>query len=146
MDKTTGVKHFLKILLFVLIALVFSCRDESPSPNPLAALPKDTGGVHKASVLGADGSPYGYYVYTPSGYSSNGPRFPLLVFLHGSGEIGNSATDAKALDKILVAGPPHLIQKGTWKPEYPTIVASAQCHDGWWDPNKVKQFIEFIMT
>ena len=133
------------IISLVFVALAFSCRDDSPV-NPLSALPRDTGGLHRAVLLGADGSPYGYYLYTPSGYNTNGPRFPLLVFLHGSGQIGNSATNPKALDNVLVAGPPRLIQKGTWAPEFPMIVASAQCHDGWWDPTKVKKFIEFLMT
>ena len=146
-EKIPAVKK-LTILCFVFLTLLFSCKDNSPAKGPgtLKDLPKDTGGIHKAIYLGADSSPYGYYLYTPSAYTSNGPRFPLLVFLHGSGEKGNSATDPAALDKILVSGPPRLIQKGTWKPEYPTIVASAQCHDGWWDANKVHQFIEFLYS
>src|SRR6185295_14488401 len=100
-----------------------------PSTNPLDDLPKDTGGEHSAIVLGADRSPYGYYLYKPSGYSSDGPRFPLLVFLHGSGQIGNSKDDATDLDSVLREGPPHLILLGTWAPQYPMIVASAQCHE-----------------
>jgi predicted peptidase len=144
------VAKYLSILSLAFLLLVFSCNEDmpvkAPSSNPLANLPKDTGGVHKAVLLGADGSPYGYYLYTPSGYSSTGPRFPLLVFLHGYGEIGNSSSTPAALDKILVAGPPRLIKKGTWTPEFPMIVASAQCHDGWWDANKVKKFIEFVRS
>ncbi len=149
------MKKIILPLLAVCIALVFSCqKDDSlsksvvtpPSTNPLDSLPKDLGGVHKAVVLGADSSPYGYYIYTPSAYSSNGPMFPLLVFLHGGEQIGNSKNNPIALDIILAAGPPHLIHIGAWAPEYPMIVASAQCHETSWDPIKVKQFIEFIMS
>jgi len=140
----------MKKLIIIGISFVFfanSCKDNSPgNANPLEALPKDTGGVHKAMVLGADNSPYGYYLYTPSGYTPTGPRFPLLIFLHGSGEIGNSQINPATLDKILVNGPPRLIKKGTWAPKYPMVVASAQCHDSWWDVNKVRQFTEFLRT
>jgi predicted peptidase len=137
----------LIILLFVS-ALVFSCKDNSPNKGTvdLNNLPKDTGGAHKAVYLGTDTSPYGYYLYTPSAYTSSGPKFPLLVFLHGSGESGNSQITPSALDKVLANGPPRLIKKGTWAPKYPMIVASAQCHEGWWDANKVHQFIEFLYS
>ena len=170
METSTSVNPFsvkLIVLSFAFIALLISCHDDSPSKstpppvttpppvvtpppvtppstNPLDDLPKDMGGVHKPVVLGADNSPYGYYLYTPSGYSPNGPRFPLLVFLHGSGQIGNSQNDPTDLDSVLREGPPHLILQGDWKPKYPMIVASAQCHEGSWDPIKVKEFVEFI--
>jgi predicted peptidase len=159
----------LIIVSFASIALLTSCQDNSPSrstpppvttrppvvtpppvtppaTNPLDDLPKDMGGVHKPVALGADNSPYGYYLYTPSGYSRNGPRFPLLVFLHGSGQIGNSKDNPSALDSVLHEGPPHLILKGAWAPKYPMIVASAQCHEGPWDTFKVKEFVEFIRS
>jgi predicted peptidase len=136
------------LLSFAFVALVFSCKDDTPvkHANPLDDLPKDKGGVHKAVILGTDSSPYGYYIYTPFGYTSNGNRFPLLVFLHGSGQIGNSKNNPAALNNVLAAGPPRLIQNRTWAPKYPMIVASAQCHDAWWNPDKVKQFIEYIIS
>jgi len=156
----------LIILFFAFLSLLLpSCQDNSParsipppvipnpqpvdpppSTNPLDKLPKDTGGLHNAVALGTDNSPYGYYLYTPSGYTSTGARFPLLVFLHGSGQIGNSQNNPAELNDILVAGPPYLIQQHRWAPKYPMIVASAQCHEGSWDPMKVNQFIEFIRS
>ncbi len=163
-------KTFIAILPFVaLMAIVFACQDESatswqrkqtapteattmvttatPSAaSVLDALPKDTGGKHTAVKLGSNASPYGYYIYTPSAYTATGPKFPLLIFLHGSGEIGNSSTDVKVLDKILVNGPPKLIKAGQWHPKYPMVVASAQCHESWWDRDKLKKFTEFIMA
>ena len=113
--------------------------------SSLDQLPKDVGGLHKPIVLGANASPYGYYLYTPSAYTPTGAKYPLLIFMHGSGEVGNSKTDPKALDKVLVNGPPKLIKAHTWAPKYPMIVASVQCHEGWWDAVKVKQFTEFLM-
>jgi len=117
-----------------------------PTGTSLDLLPKDVGGIHKPLVLGATPSPYGYYLYTPSGYTATGPKYPLLIFLHGSGEVGNSSLDPKALDKILVNGPPKLIQGHTWAPKYPMVVASIQCHESWWDVEKVKKFTEYMMA
>jgi len=137
------------IFVFALIVLVASCKKDDASPDgtaALEALPKDTGGTHKANPLGSNASPYGYYLYTPSGYTNSGPKFPLLVFMHGSGEIGNSSTNSKNLDKILANGPPKLIKAGKWVPKFPMVVASLQIHDGWYDLAKVKKFTEFIIA
>jgi len=125
-----------------------SCKDDdNPSPTAdLEALPADTGGTHTPHKLNSDASPYAYYMYTPSGYTNDGPKYPLLIFLHGSGEQGNSSTNAAMLDKVLVNGPPKLIKSKTWKPKYPMLVASLQCHDGWWDVTKTKKVTEFLMA
>jgi predicted esterase len=64
-----------------------------------------------------------YLFYLPKEYSADtGKKWPLLVFLHGSGEQG---TD---LDKIKVHGLPKLIDKGQ---EFDFIVVSPQAQHGW---------------
>ncbi len=120
--------------------------DPDDPNHPLAGLPKDTGGIHEPYPLGSNASPFGYYLYTPSAFGTAGVKFPLLIFLHGAGEVGNSQTDSKALDKLLDIGPPLLITNKTWAPKYPMIVVSIQSHDGWWDYLKVKQFTEFMIA
>lgn len=52
----------------------------------------------------------GYYTYLPKDYSTD-RKFPLLIFLHGMGELGNGATD---LPKLLRSGPMKLIANGTF--------------------------------
>lgn len=140
----------LSVALAAMVFLTVSCKNDDPSPSgstgKLEDLPADTGGTHTAHVLGSDASPYAYYLYTPSGYSNNGPKFPLLIFLHGAGEKANSQANAANLDKILVNGPPKLIKAKTWNPKYPMVVASLQCHDDWWDANKVTKVTEFLMA
>ena len=153
---TLSMKKFdiSSVILLALGSFLISCQDDSSSSkpefrsstHPLVNLPKDKGGVQTAFVLGANASPYGYYLYTPSDYKSTGPRFPLLIFLHGSGEVGNSSVNPQALGNLLVHGPPKMIQNGTWAPKYPMIVASAQCHEMWWDIDKVLKFTEFLMA
>ena len=129
------------------VVFLISCGKDDPSPAAtLETLPEDTGGTQTAHIFGSDASPYGYYMYTPTGYKSDGPKYPLLIFLHGSGEIGNSSVNAKNLDKVLANGPPKLIKAKTWKPKYPMLVVSLQCHDSWWDVDKVKKVTEFMMA
>ncbi len=52
----------------------------------------------------------GYYAYLPENhYYRPTQTFPLLIFLHGSGEKGNGTTE---LNRVLVHGPPKLINAG----------------------------------
>lgn len=60
-----------------------------------------------------------YLLYKPEGNPSSGK--PLLVFLHGMGERGDTLDD---LDMLLMYGPPMMIEQG-W--DFDAIVASPQC-------------------
>jgi dienelactone hydrolase len=66
-----------------------------------------------------------YLIYLPDGYASDtSMRWPLMIFLHGSGESG---TD---LEKVKAHGPPKLIEQGK---KFPFIVVSPQAppQTGW---------------
>lgn len=64
-----------------------------------------------------------YLLYLPKGYAQDSTqRWPLLLFLHGSGERGDD------LEKVKKHGPPKLIAQGR---EYPFIVVSPQASQGW---------------
>lgn len=134
------------ISLFSLLALSCNKDDVNPSDyNNLENLPVDTGGVQSIHYLDTSLTTFGYYLYKPSGYEANTAEYPLLVFLHGSGEKGNSMNDTTVLTKVLRNGPPKLINKKQWNPTYPMLVASPQCHDGWWNAQKVHDFISEII-
>lgn len=140
----------MKRLFAILISLGFlaSCNDSSIDPldfNVLSNLPLDTGGTHSAKIHESTNAPFGHYIYTPSSYSADGPEFPLLIFLHGSGEKGNSKDNPEKLDLVLRNGPPKLIKKELWNPSYPMIVASPQCHEGGWNSNLIHEFIEYLV-
>lgn len=60
-----------------------------------------------------------YLLYLPEGYSEESRElWPLLVFLHGSGERGDN------LDLVKVHGPTKLIEQGR---KFPFLVLSPQC-------------------
>jgi len=73
------------------------------------------------------------WVALPRGYTERRDRWPLLVFLHGSGERG---TD---LEKVKVHGPPmHAARGAAW----PFIVVSPQLEDGArWDPGRLHRLL-----
>ena len=62
-----------------------------------------------------------FLLYLPAGFDPSGrTHYPLLIFLHGSGESGED------LEKVKVHGPPKLVAS---KPDFPFIVASPQARN-----------------
>lgn len=47
------------------------------------------------SLIAANGQRIGFLQYTPTDYDPNGPKYPLIIFLHGRGQIGNGTTQLK---------------------------------------------------
>jgi len=65
-----------------------------------------------------------YLLYLPDDYGKEDNKWPLILFLHGVGERGDS------LQKIKIHGPPKLIEGGQ---KFPFIIVSPQCPENeWW--------------
>ncbi len=89
-----------------------------------------------------------YWLYLPKDFGGGNKKYPVLVFLHGLGERGNT------LDRVLAHGPGKLIAGGKHRP---FIVIAPQCpNDGslgdrkakafWWKAgaiDKVKNIVDF---
>ena len=65
--------------------------------------------------------PMAAWLYLPPGYAASGHAWPLVVFLHGSGERGTE------LDRVKLHGPPKFAASGT---DYPFILVSPQLEEG----------------
>jgi predicted peptidase len=80
---------------------------------------------------------YGYQFFLPKAYAvSTDEKFPLIIFLHGSGERGAD------LDKVKVHGPPKLVESDT---NFPFIVVSPQAPEGvWWELDKLDALLADI--
>ncbi|MFA5262628.1 MAG: PHB depolymerase family esterase [Opitutaceae bacterium] len=77
---------------------------------------------------------YRYLCYLPPSYQSDtSTQWPLMVFLHGSGETGTN------LDLVAIHGPPMLIEQGR---DYPCIVVSPQSTSYGWSSAALDSFIK----
>ncbi|WP_290794037.1 prolyl oligopeptidase family serine peptidase [Flavihumibacter sp. UBA7668] len=78
-----------------------------------------------------------YLLYLPSNYEADtSSKWPLVIFLHGSGESG---TD---LNKVKMHGPPKLVEQGK---SFPFILVSPQATNGW-QPTVLAAMIRDIKT
>jgi predicted peptidase len=74
-----------------------------------------------------------YLLYLPKGYEKK-KSWPLLLFLHGSGERGDD------LELVKKHGPPKLIGQGK---SFPFIVVSPQCRaDSRWEPFELTALLD----
>ncbi|WP_077036144.1 alpha/beta hydrolase-fold protein [Pelomonas sp. KK5] len=74
------------------------------------------------------------WVWLPPDYEQKAERWPLVVFLHGSGERGTE------LDAVLRNGPPMHVAKG--EAAYPFVLVSPQLReDREWEPAELHQLL-----
>src|SRR4051794_15022620 len=75
-----------------------------------------------------------YLLYMPKDYGKEaGKKWPLMLFLHGSGESG---TD---VEKVKVHGPPKLVAAGK---EFPFILVSPQSPGGGWNTETLNALLD----
>lgn len=80
----------------------------APDPSSGPAVPGQQVKLVLPSAL--DGNIGGYLEYVPGDYANSGHAYPLMIFCHGAGEVGDGS-DA-ALTKVAQNGPPRLIRDG----------------------------------
>ncbi|MGB5435041.1 MAG: alpha/beta fold hydrolase [Maribacter sp.] len=82
----------------------------------------------------------GYYLYYPEDYGTNeNENFPLLLFLHGGGESGDTLTSLKS------NGPPKMIAEGK---QFPFLILAPQNphKKKWWNTRAVVQLLDTIVA
>ena len=98
--------------------------------TPLMAVQRQT--ALSAAVSGVYS--YKYLLYLPPTYNTDASAtWPLMIFLHGSGQTGTN------LDVVAAAGPTLLIEQGR---DFPCVVISPQTPVAFWDPVAVEAFIK----
>ncbi len=82
---------------------------------------------------------YEYLLFLPADYGKDpAKRWPLMLFLHGSGERG---TDINLVKKH---GPPKIVEH---EPDFPFIVVSPQCpSDVWWQPAALSALLDDVIA
>ncbi len=97
-------------------------------------------GEQRAVYKDSTDAVYGYYEYLPEGYDTQPDEdFPLVIFLHGLGELGNGNND---LSKVTKNGPPKKL-KGDF--DLPAIVISPQS-TVWWKNATLDSFLEWLVV
>jgi predicted peptidase len=92
----------------------------------------------------------GYLLFLPADYGKDAAKkWPVIVFLHGSGEAGDGTTQ---LDKVKIHGPPKIVER---KKDFGFIVISPQnpipdrnnsnSRRGW-DPKAVKGVLDEVLA
>jgi predicted peptidase len=78
-----------------------------------------------------------FLLYIPEVEDESG-KFPLILFLHGSGERGNN------LDLVKTHGPPSFLNDTT---DFPFVVVSPQCKPGRrWSPQNLLDLLDYVET
>jgi len=108
----------------------------------MPSLHAEQAGQQVGVSLSKTAAPFGFHQYLPPAYRTDPSRtFPMLVFLHGSGERGDGTS---LLPRVLRHGPPRVIRAGEWPSDRPFIVLSPQLDttQGAWSVPKVDAFID----
>lgn len=89
-------------------------------------------------VLPGHAAPVRSWLYLPKGYLSNSAAWPLVIFLHGSGERGDD------LERVKVHGPPKLAAQGA---SYPFVLVSPQLESGaHWSPARLHDLLAAVQA
>jgi predicted peptidase len=93
--------------------------------------------THETSVI-VRKTTLNYLLWLPSSYKTDkNTRYPLMIFLHGSGERGDS------LDLVRKNGPPSFVDA---RPDFPFILVSPQCpSDTWWITEDLQQMFQQLI-
>lgn len=124
--KSLAVGVALGAALLVVTARSSAAADEKPEPGKQQ--PQKLDRTIKVTL--------DYLLYLPKDYTQK-DAWPLLLFLHGSGERGEN------LDLVKLHGPPKLIAAGK---EFPFIVVSPQCppRSRGWQAHELSALLEEI--
>ena len=77
-----------------------------------------------------------YLLSLPADYGQSRKSWPLVLFLHGSGESGND------LNKVKVHGPPKLVDENG---PFPFILVSPQSPGRGWNPDVLNALLDSVM-
>ncbi len=122
-------RHFYRWLAMILAALALPACAHGQALEVTPALET---GQHPQAALDADG--YRYQLFLPREAESDTQGWPLMIFLHGSGERGAD------IDKMKVHGPP---KRADTDPDFPFILISPLLPaEEDWDLTKLKRILD----
>lgn len=141
--KKRVFKSFIHVLLFGSLLVVACSKDHQAAPpktneeeDPSTEQPADvftprTPGVTAQAVSGDIGNIKTYLQYIPDTYNDKKTyKWPLVIFLHGIGEIGTDVNVLKNVGLVRVV-------KGKQ-----FVMLAPQCTASWWNSNVLQEFLK----
>jgi predicted esterase len=105
--------------------------------------------THTAKYVSMISNSGGYYEYLPQGYSSSTQSYPLIIFIHGVGELGDGSSSKLPL--VLKNGIPRVINQGQFPSSFTVggqthrfIVLSPQ-FKAWPKPADINSVIDYAV-
>lgn len=83
---------------------------------------------------------FDYLLHLPPGYTDFGGKRPLLIFLHGAGEVGKDVTILQTMDPFCYANNKISPQ------DFPFVAVSPVTPIHGWKPSLVKRFVEELLA
>ena len=129
---TAATPHFFCSATLITVFILFSVMDCVAQQQALR------------SPAGTD-----YLLYTPPGYSSSTASVPLLISLHGQGEVGNDITMLSSKNPQQM--PSRLIYLNRWPQDLPFIVLTPQLRptatdpDPQWSAEYIDEVVRLVM-
>lgn len=135
------------VIGMLMLITLGSCKKEI-SADKDDPIPETLPAIHTAVSVNVNDNCAGYYKALPARYDSSLKKYPLIVFIHGIGELGNGTTD---LPNMLRAGLPRLINKKGLPPDfvvngkrYSFVVISPQ-FKRWPTPDEVNNVVQYAI-
>lgn len=119
-------KSLTSLLLLGALACTAPAQPASPSPQQSKHFEKE---ISVKATLD-------YLLFLPQGYEQSKKKWPLMLFLHGSGESGHD------LAKVKAHGPPKIVET---KPDFPFILVSPQSPGRGWNPETLNGLLDEII-
>jgi predicted peptidase len=121
--------------LVIAMLMVYSNRLIAAEPAPGKQVAAEATVKVKSDTAGEREVTLRYLLFVPEAYDADtSKRWPLLLFLHGSGERGDD------LELVKKHGPPKLVQS---QPDFQFVVISPQCpKDSRWNAAELAKLVE----
>ncbi|MEP7259113.1 MAG: hypothetical protein ABI687_12000 [Flavitalea sp.] len=159
----------MAVIAVLISAVLFSCRknlkpvipdptdSETHDTTPGGNNPNDTIPVvpdplayqQKAVFADVNTNCAGYYEALPAGYDTTGIDYPLLIFVHGGGELGNGVSD---LPLVLKHAIPRMLNEKRFPPSFTVngetfsfVIVSPQFKI-WPTPNDMQSLLDYAKS
>lgn len=104
-------KFQVSMLIVAMTFVSIACKKGSGDSNPYNDIVETKAPIQKPVSVNVNANIGGYQEALPALYDSTSKKYPLLLFVHGVGELGNGTSE---LGSVTNVGTPKLIKNGSF--------------------------------